>query len=322
MTVVSIITPCFRSERYLGGYFDAVLKQSALDRLEVVLVLNEPSPEELDAVDRFEDGHPGIVRRIILPCDWTVNRAVERGARSITSVSESMNRAAEAARGSLIALWNVDDVRVPDSIAWQIATLNTNPDAAMTYGDMTVVREYGGMEGELVVAPEFDRNLFMRGCFGAFQMWRKVAFDSSGPFDEQLQSGADYDLWVRLAANGPLVRTPRMLGYYTNAGTGLSTCPDGLQPTERTVIELRYGILDKVDRRYLSRAARYRVGEIKYRGEWLSVERFVPGLDDILNESAADPRVQPAVRVSRAERHLRGIARWGRSVLRGGRDSA
>jgi GT2 family glycosyltransferase len=295
VTLVSILTPCFRGEPYLEGYFAAVLAQTVLDRLEVVLVHNEPSAAEMEIVERVMAQHPGLVRHIVLPLGWDVRDASKRGARSGENVSRSMNRGVAAATGRYVALWNVDDVRVPGSIEAQLRVFEQHPDALMTYGDMVIVRSYGATTGELAVAPEFDRDLFMRGCFGGFQMWRRDAFETAGPFDEQLRSGADFDLWVRFAANGELVRTPQVLGYYLNAGTGLSTASDGLQPTERTVIELRYGALDKIDRRYLARASRYRVGELRSGGEWIPVGRFVPDLDALLARAAADPRLEPAV---------------------------
>jgi glycosyltransferase involved in cell wall biosynthesis len=320
--LVSILTPCFRGERYLEGYFEAVLAQTVLDSVEVVLVHNEPSPEERSIVDRVMAEHPGLVRHIVVPDGWSCDRVSERGSRSIENVSRSMNLGVAAAEGRYIALWNVDDIRVADSIEAQVRTLEEHPDALMTYGDMVMVPRYGDTSGELIVSPGFDRETFMRGCFGGFQMWRSDAFAITGPFDEQLRSGADFDLWVRFAANGTLVRTPQVLGYYLNAGTGLSTARDGLQPTERTVIEMRYGMLDKIDRRYLGKAGSYRVSELLADGEWIPVARFVPDLDARLERAAADPRLEPQRRASDRVAGLPGrVVRAARSIVdQGGKD--
>ena len=73
-------------------------------------------------------------------------------------------------------------------------------------------------------------------------MFRKSAIEKAGVFDEQLVSGADYDLALRLAFNGKGMHIPNILGYYLNEGMGASTRPDSKQPLERTVIELRYDI--------------------------------------------------------------------------------
>ena len=299
MKRVSVITPCFRSEAYLDGYFAAVLQQTALDELEVVLIMNEPSAEELAAVDRFDRARPGTVVYRIFPEGWSTKDASRRGPRSQALVSQSMNRAVAASHGIYIAHWDVDDVRTPGSIEAQMRTLDENPDALMTYGDMKIVRRYGDTEGELYVAPEFDRDLFMRACCGGtFRMWRKDALELVGPFDEQFRSGGDYDLYVRIAANGRMVKTPDvLLGYYLNAGSGLSTAGDGLQPTERTVVELRYGMLGKIDRRYLPGASRYRVGELRSDDRWIPVDDFVPDMEGLLARAAADPALLPRTSV-------------------------
>ena len=76
---------------------------------------------------------------------------------------------------------------------------------------------------------------------GPFFMFRKSALKKAGMFDEQLMSGADYDLALRLAFNGKGLHIPFNLGYYLNDGHGLST-GSRKQPIERTVIELRYGV--------------------------------------------------------------------------------
>lgn len=303
MTLVSILTSCYRGEPYLEGYFEAVLAQTIIEQVEVVLVHNDPTPAEDAIVERVMNEHPGLVRRIVVPRE---------------NASRSVNRAWTAARGVYVALWNVDDVRLRDSLERQARTLEESPDAVLAYGDMVTVRHYGDIEGEYITEAEFERSRFMRGCFGGtFPMWRRDASETVGPFDEQLRSGWDFDMLVRCAATGRVVKATGVLGRFLNAGAGLSTASGGLQPTERTVIELRYGALDKVDRRYLARASRYRVGELLVGEDWIPVGRFVPGLEDMLAQAEADPRIQP--KSGPAERvggRLRNVARRVRSVLR------
>jgi glycosyltransferase involved in cell wall biosynthesis len=276
---VSIVTSCFQGEPYLEGYFEAVLSQTALEQVEVVLVQNDPSSDELAVVERVISQHPGLVRHIVVPREHA---------------SRSMNRAVSAATGQYVALWNVDDVRTTDSIERQAGALDQHPNALLAFGDMVIVPQYGDVDGVLVTEPEFERSLFMRSCFGGtFPMWRREAFDIVGLFDEQLRSGWDFDQLVRCAATGRVIKVRGVLGYFLNAGLGLSTAGDGLQPIERTVIELRYGILDKVDRRYLAAASRYRVGELLVGDQWIPVGRYVSELDGILARAAEDPRIQP-----------------------------
>ena len=82
---------------------------------------------------------------------------------------------------------------------------------------------------------------------GPFFMWRKSI---NQYFDEQLRSGADMCFAIRLAINSKIGMTSDILGYYLDEGKGASTNGDGRQPLERTVLENRYGILDKIDHTY------------------------------------------------------------------------
>jgi len=96
---------------------------------------------------------------------------------------------------------------------------------------------------------------------GPFFMFRKTAIEKAGVFDEQLVSGADFDLALRLAFNGKGLHIPEILGYYLNEGMGASTRPNSKQPLERTVIELRYG-LNVLEPHLIPEAKKYDVENI------------------------------------------------------------
>ena len=85
-------------------------------------------------------------------------------------------------------------------------------------------------------------------------MFRKSLIDKAGIFDEQLISGADYDLAMRLVRNGKAHFMSNILGYYLNEGLGQSTKPDSKQPIEQTVIEMRYGV--RIIHQHLAQLAR------------------------------------------------------------------
>ncbi len=55
-----------------------------------------------------------------------------------------------------------------------------------------------------------------------------------------------------------------------------------LQPIERTVIELRYGIYDKLQFEYLPYALRYRIYEIMNFDEYKNIAVFFPDYENFL----------------------------------------
>jgi len=121
---------------------------------------------------------------------------------------------------------------------------------------------------------------------GPFFMFRRTSLEKSGMFDEQLKSGADFDLAIRLAIHNPnVICAPGILGYYLDEGKGASTNGDGKQPTERTLIEIRYGIYDKIDKTWIQKTQPYRAEELLIEGKWLSIRNFVPNYDNFIKNN-------------------------------------
>jgi hypothetical protein len=169
-----------------------------------------------------------------------------------------------------------------------------------------------------ILAPEFARAEFLRSFHcGCFPMWRKSICDNVGLFDSQLRSGADFDLMIRIAASAEMQRAHGLLGYYLNAGMGLSTSGGRLQPTERTVVELRYGIYDKIDYRYLPQAREYRWGEIYFDGCWHPVSELFPDYEAFLHSREHLRRVGLRnYRRAQVRRLASSVRMAGKEVLR------
>ena len=279
MPTVSVITPVYRGERYLSEFFDALVSQTAFSDLELVLVHNQPSTVERDLVRSFARSYPDKLVHLVV--DETNACRLDRrpGSWALETVAQSMNRAIAQAAGEYIALGNVDDVRVTDSLEREVAVLESDAHIGLTYGDYVMVARPGDTTGFHQSCPEFNRGKFTRSCYGGFQMWRKSVHDVAGLFDEQLRSDADFDLWIRIAAQSSMKKTQGDLGYYLNAGSGLSTRKGGLRFVEDTVIGLRYGIIDRIDYRLLKQAGHYRSGQVHFGGEWHPVAEYFPEHD-------------------------------------------
>ena len=225
MPKVSTITPCYNMCRYIKGFLENVSTQTHKD-LEIVLDHNDPSSAEVKLVEEHNDKHDNIFHIQV---------------EGVDPIGISMNRCIENATGDYLCIWNVDDLRTPDSIEMMVKALDDNPDVDFVYGNYHIVPTFGSTNGQYVDETGKEEYLKVGMILGPFFMFRKSALKKSGVFDEQLMSGADYDLALRLAFNGKGLHIPLNLGYYLNDGQGLST-GNRKQPIERTVIELRYGV--------------------------------------------------------------------------------
>ena len=226
MTKVSTITPCYNMSKYMKGFLDNLSTQTHKD-LEIVLDHNDPSDEEVKLVEEYNEQYDNILHIKV---------------EGVDPIGTSMNRCIEYATGDYLCIWNVDDLRTPDSIEVMAKTLDENPDVDFVYGNYVIVPRFGGTEGQYVDETGREDELTTGMILGPYFMFRKSILEKSGVFDEQLIQGADYDLALRLAFNGKGLHLPVNLGYYLNEGLGQSTKPNSKQPIERTVIEMRYNI--------------------------------------------------------------------------------
>ena len=226
MTKVSTITPCYNMSKYMKGFLDNLSTQTHKD-LEIVLDHNEPSDEEVKLVEEYNEQYDNILQIKV---------------EGVDPIGTSMNRCIEYATGDYLCIWNVDDLRTPDSIEVMAKALDENPDVDFVYGNYIIVPKFGSTEGQYVDETGREDELTTGMILGPYFMFRKSLLEKSGVFDEQLVQGADYDLALRLAFNAKGLHLPINLGYYLNEGLGQSTKPNSKQPIERTVIELRYNI--------------------------------------------------------------------------------
>lgn len=269
--LVSTISACYKMERYLSGFLTSFHRQTFLDKMEVVLDHNEPTEQELQRVRGFQKEHPGRIRHIV--------------REKVDPIGTSLNRCIRESSGELLAIWNVDDIRTDRSIELQARLLLDNPGINLAYGDYTMVDSFGSINGDVVQHTGIPPSEFTRSMiFGPFFMFRKSVCEKIGFFDEQLKSGADFDMAVRLAFCGKAKMVQGELGYYLNEGLGASTRCNSLQPIERTVIELRYGIYDKIDYHYLPQALKYRIYELQIGGRWVAIENFVPDYAEMMSK--------------------------------------
>jgi GT2 family glycosyltransferase len=271
--LVSTITPCFRMKPYLKKFLEELPQQTFFDQMEVVLDHNEPDEEEISWVQAFQAEYPGKIQHIIV--------------RPVEVIGASMNRCIERAQGKYVTIWNVDDLRTPSSIESQVHALESK-DGDIAFGNYKVVRKFGEKEkGTIIKHAHIPSSEFVRSMyFGPFIMFKKSLCEKAGYFDEQLTSGADFDLSIRLAYNGKAVHAEEMLGYYLNEGKGASTRPGSKQMIDKNVIHLRYGAFDKIDVSCIPQTVSYSLPIITSFKKASHISQYVPNYKELLIQNA------------------------------------
>ncbi len=191
--LVSIVTPSYNQARYLEETMRSVLEQD-YPHIEYIVVDGGSTDGSREIIEKYAD-------RLA----WWVSEK-DRGQ------TEAINKGFARARGEALAWINSDDTYQPGAVREAVEFLRLNPQVGLVYGDANYIDERGRVIGRFPAAQTDYRRLRQgyvhipqQAAFFRADLWRKV-----GPLDESFYFAMDYDLWVRLAREAPIVYHPRL----------------------------------------------------------------------------------------------------------------
>jgi len=191
--LVSIVTPSYNQARYLEETMRSVLEQD-YPHIEYIVVDGGSTDGSREIIEKYAD-------RLA----WWVSEK-DRGQ------TDAINKGFARARGEVLAWLNSDDTYQPGAIREAVEFLRQNPQVGLVYGDANYIDEHGRVIGRFPAAQTDYRRLRQgyvhipqQSAFFRADLWRKV-----GPLDDSFYFAMDYDLWVRLAREAPIVYLPRV----------------------------------------------------------------------------------------------------------------
>ena len=206
---VAVVITTHNHARFLASAIESVLAQS------------EP-PSEILVVDDGSDDRPDlIVRRYAGVRIYRQPRAGLAAARN-AGVRETM-------APHLIFL-DADDRLLSNAIADGLESLATDPSAAMTYGRYALLELDTGLRTNVQFRP-VPREAFAAllegnaiGMHGTV-LYRREPLEAAGGFREQLRACEDYDLYLRIARDYPVLCHPALCAEYGQHGENMSRDP-------------------------------------------------------------------------------------------------
>ncbi|MBI3825234.1 MAG: glycosyltransferase [Candidatus Rokubacteria bacterium] len=205
--LVSVVISNYNYARFLGEAVESVLKQTYRHR-EIIVV-----------DDGSTDDSPAVVRRF--------GDAIQYHRQPNQGVSTARNFGARASHGELIAFLDSDDAWLPEKLKRQIP-LFAKRDVGMVYAGLRYVDASGrplGMRTSGRTGRVLREIALLRGpgvpASGSSAVVRRRCFEQLGGFDPDLSTGADWDLWRRIACHWEidLIREPLVL--YRLHGRGM-----------------------------------------------------------------------------------------------------
>ena len=188
MPAVSVIIPTFNRRRLVEQAIDSVLTQEFGD-YELIVVDDGSTDDTAAALAVYGD-------RI------RVLRQPNRG------VSAARNTGIRAAKASLIAFLDSDDLWRPAKLTRQTAFLQAHPDALICQTEEIWIRngvrvnpakKHRKQSGMI-----FERSLELCLVSPSAVMMHRRLLDEVGLFDERLPACEDYDLWLRISCRHPV----------------------------------------------------------------------------------------------------------------------
>lgn len=160
--MVSLIVPCYNSERFIDRCIDSILAQTFQD-IELIIV-NDGSTDHTH--ERIE------ARRVEIEAALTKFLYIRQQNQG---VGAACSNAFSRVSGEYLALLDADDVLLPDSVKLRVDFLSANPDYALVRSNGYYVKE--GKLDEIVRlfetddAQKYNENIFDDIMLGNISMW-------------------------------------------------------------------------------------------------------------------------------------------------------
>jgi len=183
---VSVLTPIYNTNpAHLREMIESILAQTFTD-FEFLILNDSPNNKEIE--------------KIVLQYAKKDTRIKYSKNTKNMGITPSRNKLLKMARGEYLAIFDHDDISVPDRLEQQVAYLDANPHIGVVSGWL----EYFGETKTVQEAPEFDTDIKIAMTYDcsvwhtAAMIRKSVLADNNIEYEEYYSPSEDYRLWARL----------------------------------------------------------------------------------------------------------------------------
>lgn len=183
---VSVLTPVYNTNpAHLREMIESILAQTFTD-FEFLILNDSPNNKEIE--------------KIVLQYAKKDTRIKYSKNTKNMGITPSRNKLLKMARGEYLAIFDHDDISVPDRLEQQVAYLDANKHIGVVSGFM----QNFGTKNNIRKAPEFDTDIKIAmtdncAIWHTASMIRKsVLVDNNIEYEEYYSPCEDYRLWSRL----------------------------------------------------------------------------------------------------------------------------
>jgi len=188
--LVSIVMPVHNTAPYLQESVESMLSQDYAN-IEFILINDGSTDHSADVLAGFRDSRIRLYHN--------------DGNKGLVY---TLNRGLELANGTYIARMDGDDISLPGRISRQVAYLESHPQAGVVAARVELVNEQGASIGNWeddarhIAATDIRRFLPLNNCIAHPSVMARAALLKGYGYRPEQSQAEDYDLWLRLAADG------------------------------------------------------------------------------------------------------------------------
>jgi len=221
---VSVITPVYNCERFIGETIHSVLQQH-YPNLEYI-VLDDGSTDRTGEIiqSRFR-GYPLHYER-----------------HDNCGEAKTVNRGFAMAQGEYVMVVNADDPLLPSAISHLVDVMEAHRDVLAAYPDWDIITEDGRLRAHQCNGDyDFVRMVAYHKCLPSVgTMIRRKVIDLGFLRDTRFRYVGDYDFWLRLGLCGAMKHVPERLASWRYSSGQLSNERGNLMAAEHVVLIDRF----------------------------------------------------------------------------------
>ena len=198
--LISVVMSVYNGAMYLEASIDSVLAQT-FTQYEFIICDDGSTDETASILNNYDDP------RIII-----IENAKNLG------LSRSLNRCIAVSKSIIIARQDADDLSNINRLQVQYAILEDHPEVGVLASAVQWIDDQSKI---IKIWPSGDDNptiqeklLYTCPIIHGSVMFRRRYFEEAGGYNEEMKTGQDYDLWLRISETSEIVCLPDVLYTY------------------------------------------------------------------------------------------------------------
>lgn len=206
--IVSVVMSVYNQAEFLSQALNSILAQS-LPQFEVIIIDDDSNQATQNLLRGFSDNRIKLIRH-----------------PHRLGLAKSLNTGIKLARGQFVARMDADDIALPHRFKTQFNYLKEHPNIAGCGSAVELINTQGKTIGHKRFPASYSalKKVILRynPFIHSSMMIRKKILDELGNYDTSLNGAEDYDLWLRLISQYPLVNLNHILLKYRINPHGVS----------------------------------------------------------------------------------------------------